>query len=154
MATSFVCPRTRVNRGPDFERDERSWTGEKMLRRVPYDRRRNKTWLNFHGNERSRRVGCLRDPLVNLRPFLRTNNGKPLEMKCTSGEDQNLKPVREGHIEVVLRLDETRKGEGEETTHAGQIRNNYHNITILRTISPVPCSLFEESSSHWALRGC
>jgi len=74
--------------------------------------------------------------------------------KCTPREYQNLKPVRERHIKVVLRLDEARKGEGEETTHAGQIRNNYHSITISHTISPVPCPLFEEASSHWALRGC
>jgi hypothetical protein len=45
-----------------------------MLRRVPYDRRRNKTWLNFHGNERSTSVSCLRDPLVDLRPFLQPND--------------------------------------------------------------------------------
>jgi len=88
MVTSFVCPRTRANRGPDFERDERSWTGEKMLRRVPYDRRRNKTWLNSHGNERSRSVSCLRDPLVNFRPFLRPNEVS--NWKCTPREYQTL----------------------------------------------------------------
>ena len=38
--------------GPDFEREERSWTGEKMLRRVPYDLRRNRTWLEFHDDQR------------------------------------------------------------------------------------------------------
>ena len=96
-----------------------------MLRRVPYDRRRNRTWLNFHGNELSRSVSCLRDPLVDLRPFLQPNDGKQLEIH-SERRDQNLKPVREGHVKVVLHLNEARKGEGEKTTHAGQIRNNYH----------------------------